>query len=273
MMCFFSKLNINKNNYKMTEFLKEWRVYCETEEVYHSVWLDSTTSAPTTCPINTNHKITSNLTHDISTHNLTERVMIEEEESGKTQGYFRTMGKTIDIDGNVDSVTQLTIVWPYKTTMLTGWFYSQENQVGDSVSAIVSPDTITGYITSDVTTGDNTANVSSTVIDNIAIGFDISLFNGVTKSHLGEVIGIENEMTLTTTGTSDISYSYTSPTYVIQSINLIDNLRINAPNVKFSFAEKKQRGKGIPANVPTVINYVNHSGGEKTFSFVIEYMY
>ena len=258
----------------MAESIKEWRVYCETEEVYHSVWLDATSSAPTTCPINTGHTITSNLTHDVTSHSLIDRVMIEEEESGRTQGYFKSVCKTIQIDGNVDSVTSLAISWPYKTTLLTGWFYSQQDQVGDYVSAFMAPNTITGYITSDIVSGNNVISVSNTVIENIAVGFDVALTNGVLKSEMGEVLSIdEDNMTITTTENADNSFSYTSPTYFIQTIPIVEDLKINAPGCRFAFAEKKQRGKGVPANTPFVINYINKDGAQKEFSFVVEYMY
>ena len=42
--------------------LYKYRVRCTTTDTYQYIWLDENASAPTTCPVNTNHTIDSNLT-------------------------------------------------------------------------------------------------------------------------------------------------------------------------------------------------------------------
>lgn len=255
----------------MTE-ITDWRVYCSTDETYYHVYLPSNEPKPTTCPINTNHTIDSNLTADVSQHNLTQRVMIEEEESIRTQGYFRSKGFKMNIDGNVGSVTSFDISWPYDTTILEGWFVPHSQNVNDCVSADIAPNTITGSIIAPLVTGNNIIEVSETVVENAALGFNLQVTDGVNVDNLGEIIDISNNH-LTMEKASTNTYSPSAPTYVRQTIKLIDNLSITHDGGRVGFAQKKQRGKGLPKNHPLRINYENVSGSDKTFALNIEYMY
>ncbi len=256
----------------MSVFLKKWSVYCETEEIYHTVWRESTESAPTVCPINSNHTIVSNLTREVEGYNASTRIMIEEEESLKTQGYFKTLGRTISINGNVDSITTDILSWPYDITILHGWFYSQDDQVGDTVSCTVAPGVVVGAITTPLYQGNNEITVTQSVIDNSAIGHKLSLTDGVHVSDMGEVIAIDGNM-YTMENNSSYTFSPLSPTYVKQTIDIVCDMKINVGKVRYAFAEKKQRGKGLPKNIPLVIEYHNHTGNSKQFSYVVEFIY
>lgn len=256
----------------MTTTLKKWRVYCETELTYHDVWLDADDPKPTTCPVNTAHTVNDILTIDVSEHNITTRVIIEEEYSTKTQGYFRSKGVKMVIDGNVGAVTSEIMTWDYPITLLTGWFHAKNNHVGDWVSCKIAPDMIIGSIEAPVYVGNTDITVSYTVTQNSAIGFDLTLTDGVNSNYMGEVIAINGNV-FTMKNPAVNSFSPLSPTYIKQTVTVVDRISIEVPLSKYSFAEKKQGGKGIPPNVPVVIYYHNESGGNKFFSFNVEYMY
>jgi hypothetical protein len=263
---------VSNIKYSMTSYLKKWLVYCVTEDTYHTVWQESTQSAPTVCPVNSNDTIDGNITREIETINVAPRVQIEEEESLKTQGYFKSIGRTITIDGNVDSVTTDTLVWPFHVTILTGWFYSQDDQVGDSVGATVAPGVVVGALTAPLYSGNNEISVTQTVIDNTAVGHRIALTDGVHTYDMGRVTEINNNV-YTMENNSSYTFSPLSPTYVKQTIDIIRDMKINVGKVRYAFAEKKQRGKGLPKNIPFVIEYHNHTGNTKQFSYIVEFMY
>ena len=61
----------------MTDLYK-WRIFCEDESSYQYWWLDSDETPPTTCPNNTSHAISSNLTKIVETK-LSNKLEIKQE--------------------------------------------------------------------------------------------------------------------------------------------------------------------------------------------------
>lgn len=252
--------------------LKKWKVYCTDESTYYEVWKDVTDPIELQCPVNTAHTLNGNLTIDVADHQVISKVFVVEEESLTTQGFFRTKGRNLLISGNVGDVTTDVLTWPYDTTILHGWFHTTNNHVGDQVSCYVSPGVVVGAIDAPVTAGDTEIVVSQTVMDNFAVGFEMEITDGVTSNKLGEVSAMNGNLFTVTTAATD-NFSPLSPTYVKQTVVIVEDMPIVAPLSRYAFAEKKQRGKGLPANIPLVIQYNNLSGGEKYFAYTIEYMY
>ena len=195
-----------------------------------------------------------------------------QEETFQTQGHFRSKGFKMNIDGNVGSVTYLDISWPYNTTILEGWFVPQAYNVNDCVSSVIAPNTITGTLLAPLVTGNNMVEVSHTVIDNAAIGFNLEITDGANLDDMGEIIEISNNL-LTMEKTATNTYSPLTPTYVRQTVKLVDELCITHDGGRIGFAQKKQRGKGLPKNIPLRIEYNNITGNVKDFSLNIEYIY
>lgn len=256
-----------------TQQLKHWRVYCETEDTYREWWLPTDASTPTTCPVDTNHTITNNLTSEVAIETIVGRVKIEEE-TIPTQGFFMFEGFKKDIDGNVGSVTTITKSWPYRISLLEGWFYSQDDQVGDMVEAVVGPETVTGAITAPVSVSDTEISVGDTVIENTAVGFRLNLTDGVNVADLGRVLSIDSaNSTVSVETPSSHAFSPASPTYVRQNVDIVKMISLNVGKVRYGFAGKKMGGKTLPPNIPLEIRYINVTGGEKSFSYNIEYIY
>lgn len=171
-------------------------------------------------------------------------------------------------------MTSHTHSWPYNTTILAGWFNSAAGNVGDSVNVYVAPNIVTGAIGAPVSINDVDITVTPTVIDNIAIGFHLNLTDGVSLADLGRVIAIDPIASVVTVENGSTSvFSPLSPTYVRQTVHLVDNLHINVSNTRYGFAEKKLGGKNLPANIDLVIEYKNITGGAKDFTYNIEYIY
>ena len=95
--------------------LKQWRIYCQTEEKYHFIWQNAEDAAPTLCPTNTADTVDESLTTEIMTYGGHETVRIEEELI-HTGGRFRSESVTVDATANVISTVDST--WPYPITAL-----------------------------------------------------------------------------------------------------------------------------------------------------------
>lgn len=202
-------------------------------------------------------------------------VYVVEEEGNATvraQGFFKAKGSKIEVKGNVGEITTDVISFPYDVTILQGYFHARLNHIGDSVSCHVAPNAVVGVIEAPVFAGDANVVVSETVTQNMKVGFNMRITDGVNNNNLGEIVAVNGNI-FTVENPPTANFSPLSPTYVQQTITLVDNLHITVPYVQFTFAGKKQRGKGLPKNVPLVIEYHNHSGGEKDFSYVIEFIY
>jgi len=227
---------------------------------------------PMSCPMNNMHVIDQDQTVEVDKI-MTSEVSIKEE-FVPTQGYYQSQGCELDIDGNIGSVTSMDHVWPYQVSILMGWFYAAAENVGDKIEAWAGGDTITGAIAAPVAINDTVITVTPTVIEHTAIGYHMKLFDGTNLSDIGRVVSIDEMNSQITIETPvDKVYSPLTPTYVMQTVRLIDDMFVNAPNVRYVFAEKKMGGKGLPPGVPISIRYTNRTGGSKKFSYNIEYIY
>ena len=256
----------------MQQNLFYWRVRCVTDDRYEHVWLNQLNGEPTVCPINNTHTIDA--TQNTVMNHMLEQEFVMKEEGTPTQGIFQAKGFEMDVDGNVDSLTIQSNSWKQPITLLHGWFYSTPDNVGDKLEAFVATDTIIGAIGAPVSINDSVITVTSTVMDNTLLGYHLKLFDGVNQSDLGLVLGIDvgnSQVTMETP--SNFAYSPLSPTYVQQTVHVIDEMFVNAPYVRYSFAEKKVGGKNVPANIPLDIRYYNRTGGAKKFTYVVEYIY
>lgn len=257
---------------KMSRTLFQWRVKCLTDNQYELVWLHETDGEPTVCPVNAAHSI-SDLDNTIVDRVVEAEVSLKEEYV-PTQGLYQSQGWEVDIDANVGSITIMTHTWPYQVSVLMGWFFSSSDNVGDKVEAWVAPDAVTGAIAGVVSLNDDTITVTSTVLDNTAVGYHMKLYDGSNQSYLGRVLEIDSGNSQIVVETpSDQAYSPLTPTYVQQTVRVIDEMYINVPNGRFVFAEKKMGGKGIPPTIPLHVRYHNRTGGAKKFTYNFEYIY
>ena len=254
----------------MTTIYK-YRIYCVTDSKYEYQWAEQ---EPTTCPTNTGHTIDSSQTTIVQTKE--DQSIIIKEEIVPTQGFYRFQGYHHEVPASnpTGNVTSFDISWPFPVSIINGWFLSPSNSAGDVVSAIVGEKTIVGIITADVGNTDTTLNVSSTVMENSEIGWDLNLFNGVTSDDLGRVLSKDSANSTVTIETAPSNnYLASSPTYVRMSVVTVDNMQMNIPSERYSFAEKKLGGIYIPANIPLTIKYQNNEGNAKVFAFNLEHLY
>lgn len=146
--------------------------------------------------------------------------------------------------------------------------------IGDKVSAQIYPETIIGAITADVAINQTVVNVSSTVLDNIEVGFRCYLFDGVNQDNCGKVIDVDktNSQITLSPGAVYFNYSAASPTYVQMSIEMFSEMEIPREGI-YNFGDSTIGGSYLPAGTPGRIIYENISGGVKRFVMYVEYLY
>jgi hypothetical protein len=162
-----------------------WRVKCTTDDTYEYVWHYE---EPTVCPKkNATHSIDASKTTVVD--KIEENMMKVQEESTPTGGHFKCECMVIDIAANETKVQDIS--WVYPVSVFTIFFTTTADHEGDLIKVEAGPDTVVGTITSDVSASDTVINVSSTVIDNIDIGFVASITDGVNTDDLGYVTDID----------------------------------------------------------------------------------
>ena len=251
--------------------LNKYRLYCNTDSTYEYIWSET---EPTTCPTNTAHTIDANQTAIIERREP--NTITIKEETTPTNGYYRFQGynESIPASNPIGNVTVTDLSWEYPVSILDGWFFTSEKQKDDRVDVVIGENTIIGTITANVTTNDTDINVSSTVMDNIQIGWDVNLFDGITSEDLGRTLSKDTANSIITVETAATNnFNVASPTYVRASVKTIDCLHLNVTNVRYAFAEKKLGGRYVPKDTVVRIKYKNNEGNAKNFVFNIEYLY
>jgi hypothetical protein len=262
------KISLKNNLNNMTTVYK-YRVSCATHG-YVYVWSET---EPTVCPNNYGDTIYPAQT--VIVDKVETNTVAIKEETIPTQGYFRSVGFSQNItDATPGSLTTFNHSWPYRTSLLEGWFFATSAQIGDYVEVFAAPNTPVGAIAAPVSAGATTFSVTGTVIPNCALGYSIKLSDGVNVDDCGEIISMNsstNQITVQTATTH--SFSPLSPTYVLLTVKVIEGFYINVGEQKYEFARKKVGGKTIPPNVPISIIYHNVSGGTKKFCYNMEILY
>jgi hypothetical protein len=248
----------------MTTSVNQWRIYCETESAWSSGFFDASSPAPTTCFNNTTHTVNANsaqLLQTISSNNVNAKII---EESIPTQGFFKSQGYSFTIPGN--STASTIVSWGYPVTVLETFFATVNTQSGDIINAITAPNTIIGTITANVAIGATVLPVSSTVVANSYVGFEI-LINGVL---LGEILSIDHtNLTLTV---SPLTTGYSSGAYVGVQIRIINNFIIGN-SFRYVVGSSKIGGKFIAAGTTTRVEYTNNQSTALTFTFRVEFLF
>jgi len=112
---------------------------------------------------------------------------------------------------------------------------------------------------------------SSTALTYISAGFDVALFNGVTKDDLGETILVDQPNAKIYVENAP-SNSYSPGTYIMMTVYHLKNYNIGYRS-NYVIGESKIGGSYIPANTKVKITYNNNSNTEKRIVGSVEYLY
>ena len=244
----------------MSVSLYKYRIYCQTEQVYTYVWGEST---PLACPINSSHTISSSTITILD--EVSEKIVAIKQESVKTGGNFKIKGFSHICPAN--STTIFPVSWPFNITVMNVRIYSEISQVGDTVNAIVSPDTIVGTLTSSCSSGVTTVSVNSTAVMYSCIGF----FCKVGTEDLGMILSIDS-INSTISFQNPTSVEYTTGTYYKIETKMIENYPLGMVGESI-IGESNIGGTHLPANTITNVIYTNNSNTQKIHKYCVEYLY
>lgn len=253
--------------------LTKYRIYCNTEGGWVEQWSETEL---TVCPNNNGHTINPDSLQEMDTIS-DNHVTIQEEhiELGVTAtgGHFGCRSVVVGVS-SANEIEYTDVSHPFSIGLMTAQFTTEESMRGDCLEIIVAPDTIIGAITENVDIGvTKTFGVSSTVLDNIELGFLVGLFNGVNREAMGECVDIDitNSKITTSKYLTTNNFSAASPTYVEMGVQMA---AIEAgPPRNFQLGMNSIGASHLLPN--TIIRgvYHNRSGTVKNFNFYYEYFY
>lgn len=240
--------------------LVKWRVYCMTEDKWTYGWLNPDIT-PTRCFHNNEHNINENSYQDVDRVTVNNTMIIEEEI--RTGGFFRSQGFSFIIPPN--TVRNKDISWKYPVSVLTSKIQTSGDDIGNTMEAVVGPDTIIGFLLNNNVPGSNVLKVSDTVLQNVYNGIEI-LINGVL---IGEVMSIGvDEIILC----EPITEEFLAGSLIGGQRRIIKNFNLGFIQ-GCDIGQSKIGATYVPAGTITRVYYHNNKDIEKTFHFNIEYLY
>lgn len=251
----------------MSTAVNKYRIFCNIEQIWVESW---GTVPPTVCANDTNHEINPNSIQELQT--ISQNEVFVNTERIATGGNFRTVGFMREIPAStVGDTFVFDTSYPYPINLSLVSFRTDVNASGDMISADAAPDTIIGVLTADSLGITTILNVSSTVVENIKIGFQCGLSTGVTSYDVGECIDIDivnNTITI-----------QNIPTDTIVAGAVVSMSLRNISNYVLSNSQTKVIGTGkigasyIPANTILRLTYTNNNGESKRFFVDNEFTY
>ena len=260
--------------------VRKYQVYCTTESKHYTVWDDAT---PTVCPNNGAHSIDSGATVVIETVSSNDVKILEEApplNAVATGGHYASTCVIIDIPAATiaGEITTSTKAFAFPIGLIDVHFTTTADMEGDILHADMGLDTIVGVISNDVdigTTGVEVGiTVSSTVIDNIAIGYNVRLFDGVNQDecHHVESIDAANSTIVVEQGPLDHSFLASSPTYVQMTIEMLQDFTLG-PAQTYRLGMNTVGSSYIPTDTVGHFRYENWDMSAKKLYIYLEFFY
>lgn len=244
-----------------------YRIYCITEAQNVYEW---NTVEPTTCPNNTAHTI--NLNSISIVDQRAPSIFTIQQETVPTDGWFKTETMLINAATGPGVVTSLTRSWPFNISLLNLYFQTTDTNTGDSLTIDWAANYPIGIITTDMSAGAITATVSTTVIQNIFVGFYVDFDDGTNVDQCGRVTAIDTTTNSITFETATVhGFSASTPTLVGITVTPV-NLQFGPP-CWYNVAQQVIGGSHIPANQVATAYYTNNSAQAKQLYVNLEYFY
>jgi hypothetical protein len=254
----------------MAEKVYKWRIFCTTEDSFQDWWLESDTNGPTACPNNTAHTAHSaSLVESVEQQNV--RIVEESDPVWHTGGFYRMSSFCYAIPGQSGPHTfQETFNFPVAGLAIQ--YTGTTANCGDEFRMSAAPNKTIGALTNFAVPGATTFNVSSTVTDNIHIGFNAHLYTGATLQDLNHVVAVDKGAgTITTETGAGATFSPATPTYVQLTVDR-GNVHIVHPG-QYQIGTSKIGASIIPPQTKLQVVYVNNDGKAKNFVIMLEHLY
>lgn len=191
----------------------------------------------------------------------------------RTGGRYQARSWELVIDHAVGTWKSLTVSYPYPISIFSTEWINDSFYDGDIVKVEIAPDTIVGVVTVAATASATEIEVSQTVVDNIRLGYHVSLDDGTNKDDLGRVVGVDKTGLKITVETATVN-SFAANAYVKMTVSFIPHMCLKGSS-RVELAKDVVGGSYIGANTPIVVSYQNNEGTQagKAFSFILEYKY
>lgn len=257
-----------ENNY--TETVLKWKVYCETDSQWETVYLDKNVGTPRYCPKNNTHIITLSGTNapwiEETINNPLRRI---QEESIPVDG---TLGfDTIQMDILPNETNILDKSWDIDIAPLELMMQLTSFHTGDILQIDLAPDTIIGATTTNVAIGQTVLDVTSSVLDNAKVGYMCTITDGNTVDELGLITDIDHGLSQITVKTGAVN-NYNAGVFVRITIKVLNPYKIGAPR-QLNIGKSKIGASHVNKNTTVRITYINNSNVNKTFNLDMEYLY
>lgn len=250
----------------MTTLFK-WRLRCLTDDKFEFLWSET---RPTTCPNDKNHDINNDLTCIID--RMEPNIMRIKEENIETGGNFKCETKILTIPPLTINHSDFTYKIP--VCLFAVYFVSTDQHEGDILEVDLSPNTLIGTISESIKKGETLLTVSQSVIDNIMLGYNITISDNKKTNNLGKILFIDqekNQITVENACTDDFFIEEHPLLYL--TIKIVENYEIGPPTSHI-IGDSKIGGMYIPSDTIMRLNYENKSKDvTKKIIFKIEYTY
>jgi len=193
------------------------------------------------------------------------------EEITETGGHYQCFGDYLNVTAL--GKANFDYSWPMPISVYGAAFTTTGPHNGDEISVIVAPQVTIGTITQAALVGATIITVSQSVIDNMRVGYYLTLTDGVNTNDVGRCKAInETSLTLTVEIATTSAFALSPATYCKRDIKFISNYKIEAA-WQYAIGAVKIGGAHVPANTTLRFLYDNKSGGSKKLPFHIEYTY
>lgn len=249
--------------------VKKYNCYCLVEEKFVSTWADS---VPKVCPNNKDHPIDENNIAILDSMN-TQSVFIQGKayDANKIGGQYFYHGNILNI--GVDDITFQDVLFKIPSTIFGLTFMSSEVHRGDFIDITVNPNTLCGTITAPVNPGDTVINMDANVLNNMKLGWYLTLDNGQgTTNDLGMILDI-NAVEGTVTVDKPAKTNFAPWLTMVQfTIYMVKDFAITEPTL-YSIGYGGQAGVDVPGGTVFRMVYHNNSEIAKVLSYRFEYFY
>lgn len=288
--------------------INHYRIYCNTE----SAWVEGYgISVPTVCYNNNGHTVNANSVQELLS--VSENTVTVNENSAGTGGHYGTTTMVISASANQVSSGSISWPFPVSalsvefittsahegdcinmsigkdtitgsitanTVLATAWS-AQNYTAGDRVTYnskryTCTTNTVSNEVPTDTAywTEGYEIPVSQTVIDNVAVGYNIKMADGTNSDDMGRVLSVDtvnNKIYVENNAVN--TFASATPTYIKQSVYSIKDYEIG-PAWRHELGSSKIGGSIIPKDITVTVDYDNKSGSiDKSFIGIVEYMY
>jgi hypothetical protein len=245
----------------------EYKIYCNTENALKTCY---STSAPTTCPVDTSHSVNSSVGPGVLITNRPQSVV----DGSPDIGFFQASTITITIPPPVSVPAEIVVdtVFPFDMYIWEMSICQDSSNIRDTLSVELGPDTPIGVLLQNASIGDTILYCSSTVAQNISRGCELGVWNGdLIKEYPGRVTAINLGTGAITVETPLVNnYGVGSP--ILFSCFPVRNLVCDS-NQRINIGNKGLKAKVFPAGTVVRLIYTDNTPNENTTYAFFQILY